>query len=131
MADEVTRIELPDGTLVEARVSDAELLGDRAGEYSDTGWSEAFTARLEGLTELVRGVATTMRAATVAAEPDEVSVAFGVELAAKPGRVVSVLADGEAKGSIVVTLTWSDRGARRGTAGGDADGPGDADGAGA
>jgi hypothetical protein len=106
MADEVTRIELPDGTPVEARVSDAELLAEGADEYSDTGISEALTARVEGLTELVRGVARTMYAATAAVAPDEVSVAFGVELAAKPGRVVSVLADGEAKGSITVTLTW-------------------------
>ncbi|WP_158681107.1 CU044_2847 family protein [Streptomyces viridochromogenes] len=105
MAD-TTQIELPDGTIVEARVSDAERLRQAAGDYTDTGHMEAFAARVEGLTDLVRGVATTMRQATAAAAPDEVSVAFGVELAAKAGRVVSVLADGEAKASVTVTLTW-------------------------
>lgn len=107
MADDVTSIELPDGTVVEARVSDSQRLRQGTGDYTDTGFPEAFTARVEGLTELVRGVATTMRQATAAAAPDEVSVAFGVELAAKPGRVVSVLADGEAKASVTVTLTWN------------------------
>ncbi|MFD9986141.1 CU044_2847 family protein [Streptomyces massasporeus] len=106
MADEVTQIELPDGTVVGARVTDTELLGWGSDDYTDTGFSETFTARVEGLTELVRGVAATMREATAAVAPDEVSVAFGVELAAKAGRVVSVLAEGETKASVVVTLTW-------------------------
>lgn len=120
MADEVTQVLLPDGTVVDARITDSRLLNRGPGEYSDVGFAEAFTARVEGLTELVKGVAATMREATAAAAPDEVSVAFGVELAAKPGRVVSVLADGEAKGSIAVTLTWRDRGRRPGEApGGD------------
>ncbi|MCX4905500.1 CU044_2847 family protein [Streptomyces sp. NBC_00878] len=121
MADEVTQIELPDGTVVQARVTDTELLAWGSEEYTDTGFSEALTARVEGLTELVKGVATTMREATAAVAPDEVSVAFGVELAAKPGRVVSVLTDGEAKASVVVTLTWRD-GRDRGRGGAALDG---------
>ncbi|MFI6810396.1 CU044_2847 family protein [Streptomyces luteogriseus] len=106
MTKGTTQIELPNGTIVEARVSHAERLGQGTGDYTDSGLPGAFTARVEGLTDLVRGVADTMRQATAAAAPDEVSVAFGVELAAKPGRVVSVLADGEAKASMTVTLTW-------------------------
>ncbi|MFF5963460.1 CU044_2847 family protein [Streptomyces collinus] len=107
MAQDTTPIELPDGTIIEARVSDAERLRQGEGDYTDTrSHAEAFAARVEGLTDLVRGIATTMRQATAAAAPDDVSVAFGVELAAKAGRVVSVLADGEAKASVMVTLTW-------------------------
>ncbi|MEV5977225.1 CU044_2847 family protein [Streptomyces sp. NPDC052114] len=110
MADEVIQVELPDGTVVDARVSDSDLLPQGTGDYTDTGLAESFTARVEGLTELVKGIATNLREATLAAAPDEVTVAFGVELAAKPGRVVSVLADGEAKASVTVTLTWRGNG---------------------
>lgn len=31
---------------------------------------------------------------------------FGVELSAKPGKAVALLADGEAKANLSVTLTW-------------------------
>jgi len=108
----MTQVELPDGTVIEARISDAAQLGQRPGGYSDTGLPEAFTARVEGLNEMIRGIAASMREATAAAAPDEVAVTFGVELAAKPGKVVSVLADGEAKASVTVTLTWRGGAAR-------------------
>ncbi|MGW7818435.1 CU044_2847 family protein [Streptomyces puniciscabiei] len=106
MSDEVTQVELMEGVVVAARVSDSGQLRMGRGKYTDTGFQEAFQARVEGLKELVEGVATTMREATRAVAPDEVGVTFGIELAAKSGKVVSVLADGEAKASITVSLTW-------------------------
>jgi hypothetical protein len=55
------------------------------------------------VTSVARSLAEPLRAV----RPDEVSVEFGIELTAKAGKVVGLLADGEAKGAIKVTLTWS------------------------
>ena len=40
------------------------------------------------------------------ARPSEAAITFGVELTAKEGLAVAVLARGEAKASLEVTLTW-------------------------
>jgi hypothetical protein len=100
MGDEVTQVVLPDGTPVWVRISGSDQ------RYSETGFGDRMAARVEGLGELVRGVAGSIRDATRQARPDEVTVEFGVELTAKSGKVVSMLADGEAKGAITVSLTW-------------------------
>jgi Trypsin-co-occurring domain 1 len=103
----VERVRLPDGTLVWARVGDAGSLGrGSGGGFSDTGMGERAVAAVEGLSDLVRGVAGSLRQATSAVTPDEVCVEFGIDLTAKPGKVVGLLADGEATAAIKVTLTW-------------------------
>ncbi|MFZ3568220.1 CU044_2847 family protein [Streptomyces sp. BH097] len=107
----VARIALPDGTPVWARISgDAEELGLREGElsYSDTGFTDRVEASVESLHALVTGVARSLARPLRAVRPDEVSVEFGVELTAKAGKVVGLLADGEAKAGIKVTLTWNE-----------------------
>ncbi|MGK5631810.1 CU044_2847 family protein, partial [Streptomyces sp. URMC 123] len=107
MSDGVIRVELPDGTPVWARISGAEeVAGPRRGGYTDTRFADRVTARVEGLQPLVAGVARSLASALRAARPDEVSVQFGIELAGRAGKVVGLLADGEAKGAISVTLTW-------------------------
>ncbi|MEN2421842.1 CU044_2847 family protein [Streptomyces rimosus] len=106
MRDRAHLIELPDGTQVWARVSRLDITGDPDEEYDDVGVWDALGARVEGLRELVGGVAASLRAATERVAPDETSVSFGVEVAAKPGRAVALLADGEAKANLSVTLTW-------------------------
>ncbi|MFJ6636300.1 CU044_2847 family protein [Streptomyces sp. NPDC091376] len=117
----ITRIVLPDGTPVWARISGAEELvrpgpqGSTGGtatppgglSYSDTGFAEQVQARVESLQGVVTGVARSLAEPLRAVRPDEVSVEFGIELTAKAGRVVGLLADGEAKGAIKVTLTWN------------------------
>ncbi|MFZ3559781.1 CU044_2847 family protein [Streptomyces sp. BH055] len=107
----VARIALPDGTPVWARISgEAEELGLREGElsYSDTGFTDRVEASVESLHALVTGVARSLARPLRAVRPDEVSVEFGVELTAKAGKVVGLLADGEAKAGIKVTLTWNE-----------------------
>ncbi|MGY0491834.1 CU044_2847 family protein [Streptomyces sp. WG-D5] len=107
----VARIALPDGTPVWARISgSAEELGVRSGElsFSDTGFTDRVEAGVESLHGLVTGVARSLAGPLRAVRPDEVSVEFGVELTAKAGKVVGLLADGEAKTAIKVTLTWND-----------------------
>ncbi len=107
MADDVVRVELPDGTPVWARVHGAEQLDASApGGYADSGLSGQAAARLESLRELVTGVAGSLADGVRAVRPDEVSIAFGIEFAVKSGKVVGLLADGEAKSAVTVTLTW-------------------------
>lgn len=107
----ITRIVLPDGTPVWARISGAEEL-ERPSvptglSYSDIGFAEQVQARVESLQGVVTGVARSLAEPLRAVRPDEVSVEFGIELTAKAGKVVGLLADGEAKGAIKVTLTWN------------------------
>ncbi|MEU8673439.1 CU044_2847 family protein [Streptomyces sp. NPDC048560] len=108
----ITRIEMPDGTPVWARISGAEELERPAGglAYTDIGYADIadqVQARVESLTGVVTSVARSLAEPLRAVRPDEVSVEFGIELTAKAGRVVGLLADGEAKGGIKVTLTWN------------------------
>jgi len=110
----ITRIEMPDGTPVWARISGAEELDrpDPGGlTFTDTGFGENLAdrvqARVESLHSVVTSVARSLAVPLRAVRPDEVSVEFGIELTAKSGKVVGLLADGEAKGAIKVTLTWN------------------------
>ncbi|WP_432134059.1 MULTISPECIES: CU044_2847 family protein [unclassified Streptomyces] len=118
----VARIALPDGTPVWARISGAEELTAAAGQpgeagrvhggsgqlsYSDTGFTDRVEASVESLHALITGVARSLAEPLRAVRPDEVSVEFGIELTAKAGKVVGLLADGEAKAGITVTLTWN------------------------
>ncbi|MEW2496166.1 CU044_2847 family protein [Streptomyces nodosus] len=102
------RIEMPDGTPVWARISGAEELSAPSGElsYTDTGFTDRVEARVESLHSVVTSVARSLAGPLRAVRPDEVSVEFGIELTAKAGKVVGLLADGEAKAGITVTLTW-------------------------
>ncbi|MGW7025007.1 CU044_2847 family protein [Streptomyces decoyicus] len=114
MQDRAQRIELPDGTEVWARVSRLDAPGldgpddmdGTNGEFEDVGAWDALGARVEGLREVIGGVAASVRRATERVAPHETSVTFGVELSAKPGKAVALLADGEAKANLSVTLTW-------------------------
>ncbi|MER6462579.1 CU044_2847 family protein [Streptomyces sp. NPDC048409] len=107
-ATRIARVRLPDGTPVWARISGAEELAVPSGElsYTDTGFGERVEASVESLNALVRGVARSLAEPLRAVRPDEVSVEFGIELTAKAGKVVGLLADGEAKAAITVTLSW-------------------------
>ncbi|MFE7107564.1 CU044_2847 family protein [Streptomyces sp. NPDC057575] len=108
----ITRIEMPDGTEVWARISGAEELAQSGSgpSFADIGAGnivDRVQARVESLQGVVTSVARSLAEPLRAVRPDEVSVEFGIELTAKSGKVVGLLADGEAKGSIKVTLTWN------------------------
>ncbi|MEV0220163.1 CU044_2847 family protein [Streptomyces sp. NPDC050704] len=131
----IARIAMPDGTPVWARISGAGELVEPGGElsYTDTGFADRVEAQVESLHSVVTSVARSLAGPLRAVRPDEVSVEFGIELTAKAGKVVGLLADGEAKAGITVTLTWNggpppdlateDQGAVRGA---DGQGPGTA-----
>jgi hypothetical protein len=93
-----------------ARVSvlSPEEVPGSAGEFAfeDVSAVDHMAARIDQLNELVRGVGSAVLAAARTVRPDEVSATFGVELAVKPGKAVALLADGEAKAALSITLTW-------------------------
>ncbi|MFD4558328.1 CU044_2847 family protein [Streptomyces sp. NPDC058469] len=109
MERKIQEIELPGGERVLARVSvlSAEEVPGGADEfaYEDVGALDHMAARIDQLNELVSGVGGAVLAAARAVRPDEVSATFGVELAMKPGKAVALLADGEAKAALSITLT--------------------------
>ncbi|MFJ9039533.1 CU044_2847 family protein [Streptomyces sp. NPDC102406] len=109
MGDGIRPIRLPDGTEVWVRASRLEGVAGAAEDtdlYEDVGLWETVTTKVEGLKQTVEGVARSVRDATAEAAPDETAVTFGIEVSAKPGRAVAVLADGEAKANLSITLTW-------------------------
>ncbi len=113
MGEQARLIELPDGTQVWARLSPVAVPGGQDGDgyddYEDVGAFDGAAARVRRLSELITGVAASVRDAAARAAPDEVSVEFGVEFAVKSGAIVSVLADAESTTGLKVTLTWRDR----------------------
>ncbi|MBM7171928.1 hypothetical protein JQK87_26740 [Streptomyces sp. G44] len=120
MTGHVQRIELPGGRTVYARVG---VAGGHGEDDEDVGVLDTAAAKVEELGELIRGVGGSVLDAAAAVRPDEASVTFGVELTARPGKVIAVLADGEAKASVQVTLTWQlDRHDAQGRPEGDPDG---------
>ncbi|HET6857054.1 MAG TPA: CU044_2847 family protein [Streptomyces sp.] len=106
----IQEVELPGGQTVLARVSvlRPEEVPDGGEDFGfdDVGALDHLTARIDQLNELVSGVGSAVLAAARSAAPDEVSATFGVELVVKPGKAVAMLADGEAKAAISVTLLW-------------------------
>lgn len=119
MERRIQEIELPGGAKVLARVSvldpDEVQAGADEFAYQDVGALDHMAARVDQLNELVRGVGGAVLDAARAVRPDEVSATFGVELALKPGKAVALLADGEAKAALSITLTW--QGERAGAVG--------------
>ncbi|MBK3645000.1 CU044_2847 family protein [Streptomyces sp. MBT33] len=109
MDETLREIMLPGGQTVLARVTPAargtESQGYGADDH-DIGVGRTAVAKLEQLTELIQGVGQSVLDAAKAAEPDEASITFGVEIVLKPGKAVAVLADGEAKASLEVSLVW-------------------------
>jgi hypothetical protein len=97
---EPVRLQLPDGQVIWARVR----LDDGP---ADVAWRDSpALARLDDLPDTVRAVATSVREALTTVKPRQVSVEFGIELAVKSGKVISVLTEAAAKASLRVTLTW-------------------------
>ncbi|MET9858506.1 CU044_2847 family protein [Streptomyces smyrnaeus] len=111
MEREIREITLPGGETVLARVhvldDDEVPSGAEEFEYDDVGIRDQLIARAQQLNEVIGGVGAAVLAAARHAAPDEVSATFGIELAVKSGKALAaVLAEGEAKGAVSVTLTW-------------------------
>lgn len=91
---------MPDGTAMWVRVADDEE-GPR-----DTGFGDTVSRRLDDLSGTLDTVTRTVRAGLRNAAPDEVALEFGIEVAAKSGKLVSVLTEAGGKATLKVTVTW-------------------------
>ncbi|MEV4441315.1 CU044_2847 family protein [Streptomyces sp. NPDC049577] len=109
VANGITQVRLDDGTVVWARVSEAQELGRDGGGYADSSAARRVASMASGMADVVRGVVGSLRTGLAAARPDEVTVEFGIELSAQAGQVVSLIADGSGKASVNVTLKWNER----------------------
>ncbi|MFJ8648420.1 CU044_2847 family protein [Streptomyces sp. NPDC093546] len=98
------RLEMPDGQVIWATVAEE-------GGPSDSGIGERLVERLEGFQQSLRAVAVNTRAAVAGAMPDEVTVEFGLELAAGQDGVVAAVVGGSGKAAFKITLKWNGPGA--------------------
>lgn len=101
---DVQEVVLPGGQVILARVA---VLRPDESAFEDVGAVDRLRSGVARVNEVIAAVGATVVDAARAAGPSEVSATFGIELAVKPGLgVAAVLADGEAKAAISVTLTW-------------------------
>ncbi|HEY9374131.1 CU044_2847 family protein [Streptomyces sp.] len=100
MSSQLVQLEMPDGRFIWATVAEDD-------GPSDSGLGDRFAEKLHGFHESLQVVATNVRDAVATARPDEVSVEFGLELAAGESGVVAALVGGSGKAAFKVTLTWN------------------------
>ena len=108
---EIAQVLLPSGDLIWVRLQGAELAvaGERAAGAVDVGLVERITpvvVRLPGFTETVRGVVTSVREALDEYRPDSLAVEFGIEITARTGAVLSVLAEAGGTAQVKITASW-------------------------
>lgn len=100
---QLVELAMPDGQTVWALV-------DGPSGPRDTGLGDRLATRLEGLQESLHAVAANVRDAVAGVRPDEVSVEFGLELAAGRGGVVAALTGVGGKATFKVALKWTSGG---------------------
>lgn len=60
----------------------------------------------DGVRATVEGIATELAQAWEKVKPSEASVAFGLKLTAKSGKLTGLVVEGGGEASLAVTLTW-------------------------
>ena len=99
VSSEIRLVELPDGNQIWVRVI--------SEGPTDVGDREAFPSfDSDQFMRTVSGVAHTVRSAVASAKPDTVTVEFGIEISAKAGKLISVLADIGGSTSLKISLGW-------------------------
>ncbi|WP_432198360.1 CU044_2847 family protein [Streptomyces sp. bgisy027] len=99
MSDAVQAV-MPDGTSIWVRVNDEDE-GPR-----DTGFGDRLSRQLGDLPQTLETVTRSVRSGLRRAAPDEVTLEFGIEIAAKSGQLVSVVTEAGGKATLKVTVTW-------------------------
>ncbi|WP_326816202.1 hypothetical protein OIE61_44270 [Streptomyces sp. NBC_01762] len=97
---QAVELVMPDGQVVWAMV-------ERQGGPRDTGFGEQVAQKIEGFQQSLQAVTANVRTAVAAGQPDEVSVEFGLELAAGKHGVVAALAGVGGKATFKVGLKWT------------------------
>ncbi|MFP3989603.1 CU044_2847 family protein [Streptomyces sp. E11-3] len=99
MSDAVEAV-MPDGTSIWVRVNDDDQ-GPR-----DTGFGDRLVQRLGDLPQTLEAVTHSVSAGLRRAAPDEATLEFGIEIAAKSGQLVSVVTEAGGKATLKVTVVW-------------------------
>lgn len=99
MSDAVQAV-MPDGSSIWVRVNDEDE-GPR-----DTGFSDRLGRRLGDLPQTLETLTRSVRSGLRSSSPDEVTLEFGIEIAAKSGQLVSVVTEAGGKATLQVTVTW-------------------------
>jgi len=80
-------------------------------EVSDGGGpvtiGDASPLSFDGVRATVEGIATELAQVWQKVKPAEASVAFGLKLTAKSGKLTGLLVEGGGEASLTVTLTWT------------------------
>jgi hypothetical protein len=92
------QVELPTGEVIWARVTVDGPQNVTSGGLQRLDVSD--------LGQTVRGISASLRQAVSTLTPDEVQVEFGLELALKSGKIISMLAEAGTTASVKVTLAW-------------------------
>jgi hypothetical protein len=113
---EIASVMLPSGDLIWVRVEAAKPAATegRAAGPTDVGLTQRIAPpgevlRLQGFAETVRGVITSVQQVLDEHRPDSLEVEFGIEIAARAGGLLSVLAEVGATAQIRVTASWDRR----------------------
>lgn len=96
------------------RADEEAVIGEQAGGPADVGLAErvrptADALRLQGFAETVCGLVASVRQALDEHRPDCLAVEFAIEITARSGALVSVLAEVGGTAQVRVTATWDRR----------------------
>lgn len=98
MSNRLVQVQLPTGEAIWARVT-----VDGPQNVASAGLQRL---DVEELGQTVRALSASLHQAVDGLLPDEVEVEFGLELALKSGKLISILAEAGAMASVRVTLGW-------------------------
>ena len=98
MSSRPVQVQLPTGEVIWAKVA-----VDGPQNVASGGLQRL---DVEELGRTVRGLSASLYQAVDSLMPDEVEVEFGLELALKSGKIISMLAEAGATASVKVTLGW-------------------------
>lgn len=93
---EVITLKLDDNTVCLAHVA-------RMGGEHDVSISEH---HIDGVMDAVREISRRLHIVLEAVKPQEASVEFGIQLAAKSGKLAAMLIEGSGDASFKITMKW-------------------------
>jgi hypothetical protein len=111
---DLVQMQFPSGQVVWARVDGESLAGDTTWQVRDTARPESPEIwTVDGFPQTIAAVAESVRLGLDRLVPSEVSVEFGIELHAKTGKIISVLAEAGGSATVKVQLSWRDTNSER------------------
>lgn len=119
---EIAQVVLPSGDRVWVRIqvndrssADHGFAGPQDVGLGDSTAPPIDARRLPGFAEAVRGVVVSVWQALDEHKPDLFSVEFGIEITARTGRLLSVLAETGGTAHVRVTASWGSGGPASGS----------------